>query len=158
MKNGFLKLTQKTLISTLIAIITLTSTGLSYLFWPQKEAFAAWFDDNWYYRTPITITHNAEVSNNKVKFVVTYTDDSDDEIDVYINGVLRGSSTNGNGAPAADTGNLFIGGNGSGASNTRAFDGQIDDFKVYNYALTANQVKILYNSSALRFGPSIGIP
>jgi len=32
------------------------------------------------------------------------------------------------------------------------FDGQIDDVRVYNYALTATQVKTLYNDGAVRFG------
>jgi hypothetical protein len=40
-----------------------------------------------------------------------------------------------------------------------AIDGQIDDVRIYNYALTAEQVKALYNEgSAVRFGPSSGSP
>ncbi len=31
--------------------------------------------------------------------------------------------------------------------------GQIDDVRIYNYALTASQVKDIYNSSAVNFGP-----
>jgi len=35
----------------------------------------------------------------------------------------------------------------------------VDDVKIYNYALTATQVKNLYNEgSAVRFGPSTGSP
>lgn len=38
-------------------------------------------------------------------------------------------------------------------------NGQVDDVRVYNYALTATQVKNLYNEgSAVRFGPSSGSP
>jgi hypothetical protein len=36
--------------------------------------------------------------------------------------------------------------------------GQIDDFKIYNYSLTADQVKSLYNGGAINFGPSSGAP
>jgi hypothetical protein len=36
--------------------------------------------------------------------------------------------------------------------------GQIDDVRVYNYALTAGQVKLLYNNGAINFGPVIGAP
>ena len=36
--------------------------------------------------------------------------------------------------------------------------GQIDDLKIFNYGLTANQVKTLYNSGAARFAPSTGAP
>lgn len=71
---------------------------------------------------------------------VMYTDDSDDEIEVYINGRLRGTSTNGSGAPAADTNNLLIGG-----TITANFDGKIDEFKVYSSALTAAELAIDMN-------------
>ncbi|KKQ66701.1 MAG: hypothetical protein US86_C0004G0019 [Candidatus Daviesbacteria bacterium GW2011_GWA2_38_24] len=37
-------------------------------------------------------------------------------------------------------------------------NGQIDDARVYNYALTASQVKLLMNEGAVRFGPSTGSP
>ncbi len=39
------------------------------------------------------------------------------------------------------------------------FDGKIDDVQIFNYALTANQVKSLYNQGgAIRFGPTSGTP
>ena len=35
----------------------------------------------------------------------------------------------------------------------------VDEVKIYNYALTASQVKLLYNQgSAVRFGPVTGAP
>ena len=34
---------------------------------------------------------------------------------------------------------------------TRAFNGQIDDVRIYNYALTSSQVKTLYNNGAVNF-------
>lgn len=37
-------------------------------------------------------------------------------------------------------------------------NGQIDDFRVFNYELSANQVKNLYNGGAVRFGPATGPP
>jgi hypothetical protein len=75
-------------------------------------------------------------------------------IKVYINGVLRGTSTNGAGSRPADTSDLLIGG-----PNQAHFKGFIDEFKIYNYALTAAQVKTLYNeSSSVRFGPITGSP
>jgi hypothetical protein len=45
----------------------------------------------------------------------------------------------------------------AGASNW--FNGQIDDVRIYNYALTATQIKTLYNeNAAVRFGPLTGSP
>jgi hypothetical protein len=32
------------------------------------------------------------------------------------------------------------------------------NIRVYNYALTAAQVKLLMNDGAVRFGPSLGAP
>lgn len=41
---------------------------------------------------------------------------------------------------------------------TTLCQGQLDDVRVYNYALTATQVKLLMNEGAVRFGPSTGAP
>lgn len=40
----------------------------------------------------------------------------------------------------------------------KKFNGQIDDVRIYNYALTAAQVKDIYNNGAIFFGPSTGAP
>lgn len=87
--------------------------------------------------TPLTIsawTH----------FAVSYTDDSDDEITIWINGIPRGTSTNGSGSPAiTDTANLLIGG-----TTTANFDGRIDEFKVYNAELTLGEILVDKNANA----------
>lgn len=38
------------------------------------------------------------------------------------------------------------------------FSGQIDDARVYNYALTPVQVKTLYNGGAINYTPTSGAP
>jgi len=73
--------------------------------------------------------------------VLTYEDDDDDEITIYINGTNKGTSADGDGAPATDTNNLLIG--GDAAVN---FDGLIDDVRIYNYARTAEQILQDYNA------------
>lgn len=89
----------------------------------------------------------------------SWTNDSDDEVTVWVNGTANTSSATYSGDTAVDTNNLIIGGNATGASNTTAFDGQIDDFRVYPYELTAAQVKLVMNQgAAARFGPAIGTP
>jgi len=45
-----------------------------------------------------------------------------------------------------------------GRVSTTYFDGQIDDVQVYNYPLSAAQIKNLYNGGATRFGPETGSP
>jgi hypothetical protein len=72
---------------------------------------------------------------------VTYADDGDDEISMYINGVLDGSSTMGDGSPADDSSaDLYIGGD---TSNN--FDGKIDEVKIYAAELTTSQIITEHN-------------
>ena len=67
---------------------------------------------------------------------------------IYINGVETGSSS----APSQyikETATpIYLGYSGI---NAGYFDGQLDDAHIYNYALTAEQVKQLYNGGAVSF-------
>jgi len=79
--------------------------------------------------------------------VVTRTNGSD--MNLYIDGKLNKNETAANLNLRTGTGRTI------GAYNTSGyFPGQIDDVQIYNYALSASQVKKLYNqNSAIRFGP-----
>ena len=86
-----------------------------------------------------------------------YSDDGDDEISLYIDGVRRGLSTNGSGAPTtSDSSNLIIG--NQNAATDRTFDGKIDDFRIYGYELNATLIKTLYNQGVANYGPTVGAP
>jgi hypothetical protein len=61
----------------------------------------------------------------------------------YINGVLKSSNATPSGPLNNDSGFLRIGANT--ASLNRFFKSQIDDVRVYNRALTANEIQALYN-------------
>lgn len=89
--------------------------------------------------TDATVTIAGGISENVWHHVeMAYTDDSDDEISIYIDGSLSGTSTNGVGSPAtSDTNNLFI---GLDSTSTNLFTGNIDEFKVYNFERTQAQV------------------
>ena len=72
-------------------------------------------------------------------------------IKLYINGIFIGESGSvRTGSPGITP--LYIGRarsfSGAGGS---WFDGQIDDVRVYNYALTSEQIKTLYNGGAVSF-------
>jgi hypothetical protein len=41
---------------------------------------------------------------------------------------------------------------------TGYFGGHIDDVRLYNYALTQEQVRNIFNENAVRFGPVTGTP
>lgn len=73
----------------------------------------------------------------------------------YLNGSPDGSSTS---IISISTNalNLRFGADQNGTS---LFSGLIDDVRVYNYALTPLQIKLLYNENAsVRFGPNTGSP
>ena len=74
----------------------------------------------------------------------------------YLDGRLVGTS----GTVTAGVTTHFTENNkiGSYLGSSSYFTGQIDDVRVYNYALTAAQVKTLFNDGAVRFGPSTGNP
>jgi len=62
------------------------------------------------------------------------------KITLWLNGVNKGSNT-GSGATTAESNNLLIGG-----TTTDNFDGAIDDFKIYSYELTEDEIREEYNS------------
>ncbi len=88
--------------------------------------------------TDATLNASAPITQSAWNHVaLSYTDDADDEITIWVNGVAVGTSTDGAGAPATDTGNLLLGG-----TTTDNFDGKIDEFKLYSSELTKDQINI----------------
>jgi len=76
---------------------------------------------------------------------------------LYVNGILEDSDSASGAIPAADTAVYKIGVLGSSA--VRHWEGKLDDVRIYNYALSAAQVKTVMNDgSAVRFGPNTGAP
>ena len=73
-------------------------------------------------------------------------------VNLYLNGSLRASAppTSNGGGPLAPVGQpLLI---GSGGSAATAFDGSIDEVRVYNTALTAQEIGKLFAAGAPRHG------
>jgi hypothetical protein len=75
---------------------------------------------------------------------------TDNDPQIYINGVSQDvlESTTPSGAQQSNIGTGYIG-NRSGQD--RGWDGLIDEVKIFNYALTEEQVRTEYNSGAVRF-------
>lgn len=93
-----------------------------------------------------TLNISAGITTNAWNHIVlVWENDSDDEFDLYINGIKRGTSTGGSGDPAAESNPLLIGGDSS-----NNFDGLIDEFKIYNYPLTSEQINVDKNNGAFR--------
>lgn len=86
-----------------------------------------------------------------VMYTLTWDSDSD-EVKVYINGSQQGTTDNSLGTWSGNlsSSTTVIGAGSTSGSNV--WDGQIDEVQIYNYALSASQVKKLYNqNSAIRF-------
>ncbi len=70
----------------------------------------------------------------------------------YIDGKLVGTDNTPSGTrDTSSAGELYIG-QFDYTSNQYEFNGQIDDVRVYNYSLTEQQIKTLYNQGSVRFG------
>ncbi|MDI6777894.1 MAG: DUF2341 domain-containing protein [Patescibacteria group bacterium] len=73
-------------------------------------------------------------------------------VTLYVNGIDKGGSVTGTipSSIADSTGKLYI---GDRTDPTNYYDGQIDDVRVYNYALTAEQIRQVFNNgSVVKFG------
>jgi len=71
-------------------------------------------------------------------------------IKIYIDGILKNSQI------GTGTGTIYCSGNALGIGRDADysgsyFNGQIDDVRIYNYALTSEQVKQIYNGGAVNF-------
>ncbi|QQS44626.1 hypothetical protein IPM65_03440 [Candidatus Roizmanbacteria bacterium] len=86
-----------------------------------------------------------------VHITAVYVDGDASASTIYINGKAQKDSTTGNIASVDSLANsvgLRFGTQGNGSSD---FDGQIDDVRIFNYALTAEQAKQIYNNGAVSF-------
>ena len=63
----------------------------------------------------------------------------------YVNGLLSGTANQSSGTPVAGTANVTIGNIPGGG---RAWDGSLDDVRIYNRALSATEIRQLYNQGA----------
>ena len=99
--------------------------------------------------TDATLTINSIIpAGSWTHIALSWSDDADDQLTIWVNGRKMGSSTDGVGPLDTDATDLLIGG---GTSNN--FDGYIDEFKVYSSELTAEQIQIDRNAnSAVNIG------
>ncbi len=61
---------------------------------------------------------------------------------LYINGELKGDSSEGD---ISGTANTLVIGADSGSYGSYVFDGLIDDVRIYNFALNEDEIKLIYN-------------
>ena len=68
------------------------------------------------------------------------------DIKLYKNGIIQGTSTNLTGNIDITTNKVGIGSNGVGAASI-IFNGIINDVRIYNLALSANEISEYYEST-----------
>lgn len=130
---------------------TSTTNGWSFGLYQAGLIFTTWGVKD-YSSTGITLSTNTW-------YHVTAVMNSSFAVTFYVNGVKYNTVTNGSGASANTDDPIYIGATTAGSSTpTELFSGQLDDIKVFNYALTDNQVQSLYNDGAIRYGPVTGAP
>lgn len=91
-------------------------------------------------------------------FAVVWDQDSAANSEIYLNGQADNATdtgTIGNVGALTNALNLRIGSESDGANY---FDGQLDDIRIYRYALSPTQVKQVMQNGAITFGPSTGAP
>ncbi len=121
--------------STLVAELIARHSGVS-----DKAHFQIRTGGQWY-----SANSNSALSSGWHHLVAVY-DSTNSNIKLYVDGKQHDSQNGPSSFSLTDT--LYI-----GKTNSTDFDfnGQIDDVRVYNYALTPLQIKEIYNNSAVRF-------
>ncbi|MBI4136716.1 DUF2341 domain-containing protein, partial [Candidatus Roizmanbacteria bacterium] len=101
------------------------------------------FDDG---PTSSSITTNTSIAEDQWSHITYVIDSSTDTISAYINGIFDKSSTNDSFSnDASNSDNFQIANDYRDASNLDNFDGQIDETRIYNRALTPAEIQTLYN-------------
>lgn len=146
---------------SLFAWVKRTTTGTEYII-SKEDA------DNDGYRMLFTSSNTVQCSEDATDATSTSTItdtnwhfvgctiDRDGNGQVYIDGRTDGSAVSMGTDAMATASNITIG--TRSYTSTSYLNGQIDDVKIFNYALTATQVKDVYNDGAVRFGPVTGSP
>lgn len=101
-------------------------------------------------------TTTTTISSGTWYHVTATFDTATNSLICYVNGKAEATNSSATFETMDSTGTMKIGTQGDGPANS--FNGQIDDVRVYNYALTSTQVKTLYTGGALNFSPSTGAP
>ena len=110
------------------------------------------FGNNWFWRLDDDQAHVAQTTvtktilDNNWHMLTLVVDRTNQKAYSYTDGVLSTTPNNISSliGDISPPNNLFLGG-------TSYFNGQIDDVRIYNYALTAEQIKTVYNNGAVNF-------
>lgn len=116
----------------------------------------AWFE-TWAWQTSATrVSSQIALNDDKWHHLEAVYTSSDDTVRFYVDGIQRDSQTQGGGGAGIDTSSNFKIVMGANTGSIQYFPGFLDEVKVYNYARTAAQVKLDYNSKAAAISKGAG--
>lgn len=148
--------------------LSVGATNPGYIFWKGDDSYIRFEEGTDSKTVDLAVSLDLSSSNATVSIpdiiptaqwsniIVTYSDDGDDEITVYVNGLEIAQSSNGSGSLVTETQPIVFGANGGVGSYF--YHGYIDEFKIYNYAITDSKAKQFsnINSSVSGSGSTIG--
>ncbi len=101
-------------------------------------------DDN---SNTLSVLSDAEVSDGEWHHVVGVWNPSANRGEVYIDGVLNGSSSASLNTTISNTATMYIGSRDTGIQR---FNGTIDELMIFNKSLSAEQIAAMYNNGSYR--------
>lgn len=92
---------------------------------------------------------NPAINDGKWHFVTTGINSNNDTAYIFINGVQKATTSAASivGTLGVNDNPLFIGADSTGGAAARFLPGRLDDIRIYNRALSATEIKQLYNES-----------
>lgn len=128
-------------------------------FWDgSDESYTLYIQNNtpdrliWRLRTNVPNTANAfgtsTISTNTWHHVVGTWDSQSGSLILYLNGSVEGTSSLSGSYVNENTSSVWIGSAQYGGSGNRRFPGMIDDVRIYNRALTPDEINALYSAGS----------
>lgn len=113
-----------------------------YTLWLYNDGRMIWYVNNW----TLGYVFSTAVLLNKWIYVVGVFDGSigSNKLKIYINGELNNEGNTTSASITNTAYNLYVGNWGSG---TRPFNGLIDEVRIYNRALSSDEIKLMYNAT-----------
>lgn len=96
----------------------------------------------------VTITSGCGLTTNAWQYVSLVHDRDNKKIFCYVNGVLKDTDTYTDTALTVTTGTAYFGTYQGSTADSYHLNGRLDETKIYNYALTEDEIKLDYNRGA----------
>ncbi len=107
-----------------------------------KEGLIRYAVDDDITKTDVTIDDNSPFFTDEWVHVVTIRDTENDKLKIYLNGELMAEKQDGTNAPIGNSFPLLVGNN---YDLNSPYKGTLDDFRIYDYSLSSQDIAALYS-------------